>query len=127
MSVLIKSKTELYITQQIKGMSFNKSDDFYENLYANHPSKLISLSLTLVTFPLRIALTLGVIWYEHRGCDSKRNLRNRLASSVCFYIILQAIFGHIPWITRYIVARPLPKFICETMVFSMTFTWMQVG
>ena len=92
---------------------FNKStsDDFFAPAFEIGALKISVIVLSILYLFFIIPSGLGIIWYERFGSDLKRNLINRLLTSVCwtgliFYCFVQPIET-----ARYIFG-PLPKSLC---------------
>jgi hypothetical protein len=86
-------------------------EDYFAPAFENGPLKTSVIVLSILYLFFIIPSGLGIIWYERFGSDLKRNLINRLLTSVCwtgliFYAIVQPIET-----ARYIFG-PLPKSLC---------------
>jgi hypothetical protein len=56
-------------------------DNYFEVLFENHFSKLISIIVTIVSVIILVGCNLAIIHYEQFGSDKKRTLINKLFSS----------------------------------------------
>ena len=91
--------------------SNQESSDFFAAAYENGPLKAFAIITTVLCVIFLASSGYGMIWYERYGSDKKRNLINRLFSSVCwtgiqFYVLVLPLE-----IGRHIFG-PMPEFIC---------------
>ena len=91
--------------------STSDSEDFFNELYANRPSKFASLAVGCLLTVINVILLYGIIWFEHYGVDLKRTLINKSISSLCWSgIVSETIWFGLNFI-RYSTG-PLPPSIC---------------
>ena len=104
----------------------NSSTDFFATAYANGPSKVASILISLISILLIVTSGTGIIWFERFGSDQKRTLIIRLLTSVCvtgieFYLI------PLPFeIVRHLYG-PFNNATCSFMLIFKTSLSIQVG
>jgi hypothetical protein len=100
-------------TIKISDHLFNKSarEDFFAPAFENGPLKTSVIALSILYLFFIIPSGLGIIWYERFGSDLKRNLINRLLTSVCWTGLIFFCFVQPIETARYIFG-PLPKSLC---------------
>jgi len=91
--------------------NISPNDDFFAPAFQNGHLKTSVIVFSILYLFFIIPSGFGIIWFERFGSDLKRNLINRLLTSVCwngliFYCFVQPIET-----ARYIFG-PLPKSLC---------------
>jgi len=86
-------------------------NDFFQELFENRPSKILSVIFSAVVAFLLIILVYGIAWHEHFGSDKKRTMINKLASSLCWTWFEWVILIQFPDMVRYIFG-PFPHQLC---------------
>jgi hypothetical protein len=81
--------------------------ELFENRFSKHFIVGISFFINLVN----IALTYGIVWYEHYGLDARRTLMNKLVASIFQTVISGLLLTQISDLPRYYI-RHLPVFYC---------------
>jgi hypothetical protein len=86
-------------------------DKCFKNLYENTTTKIIILSVSLLSTILLLVLSYGVIWFERFGTDHRRTLMNKLVSSLSWFLMEWYLAGQIISIIMHCVG-PLPSIVC---------------
>ncbi len=87
------------------------SFDMFEGLMENHPSKVLTILMSLLTMTLTTPFLFGIIWYERNGSEIQRKLIDRLASSSCKLLLLIYAVHQMPYLVRFATNIPFnPKF-----------------
>ena len=93
--------------------SFNASgtEDFFEELYANRPSKIAILMASCLLTVVNVFLLYGIIWFERYGADLKRTLVDKSIASLCWCeLVAETIWFGLNFL-RYVMG-PLPPSVC---------------
>jgi len=94
----------------------NNTDINFEVLLQNHPSKIASNMLAIVTIILFVPLYYFIAWYEQNGLCNKKTLINQLNAYFCQNIVAYLVFvmgGDI----LVSMLNPLPAWYCHLQVF----------
>jgi hypothetical protein len=90
--------------------------DFYQEYFELRPSLVLFLLYSALTIPITISLLSYIIWFEHNGPDSRRNLINRLVSPICAVSIFYIVFPQSIDFLRYFYG-PYPHLLCYFNLF----------
>jgi hypothetical protein len=90
--------------------------DFYQEYFELRPSLVLFLLYSVLTIPITISLLSYIIWFEHNGPDSRRNLINRLVSPICAVSIFYIVFPQSIDFLRYFFG-PYPHLLCYFNLF----------
>jgi len=71
-------------THEEAATNISKSEKLFSQLFENNPSKIFSISLTVILVVILTFGNFGIVWYEKFGSDKKRTLINKLFASVCW-------------------------------------------
>jgi hypothetical protein len=94
----------------------NNTDINFKVLLQNHPSKIVSNILAVVTILVFVPLYYFLVWYEHNFQWHRRTLLNQLNAFFCQNIMCYLVFvmgGDI----LVSMINPLPAWYCHLQVF----------
>ncbi len=81
---------------KMKNSTLNNTQDYFEDLFANNPVKIILIIFSIISSILSNPVICGIIWFERFGSDMKRIFINRMVSSVCWSFFAWIFFTQIP-------------------------------
>lgn len=61
--------------------------DIYHFLFANHPSKMLTMIAGFIIIAVDVVLFLGIIWFERFEYHHSRTLMNKIFSRLCWTCI----------------------------------------